>query len=317
MRAHRNKGFTLVEMSIALAIMTILTVATVPYLQTKMDTLRAEKTADEMKAWLEAGMAYYSANGAWPADTSVLVAANYMPASAVTNPWGNAYSVQVVGANFEVQTDFNKYGDLGASRLPLSSKTGNTVTAQVVVPGTETAHSRLLNRYGDNNQNVMQAPLDMNGNTVTNASTVQAKAGQTLVVSGNQGLTVESATSGINASAQNADGSVNSNDLFLRSLSGANKWLSARLGHFVADQSYLVGDGALIPKPNCAAAGTPKVFLEPRYLSMEYQSVSGRVAFELAAPSVSALYWQAYVREYGVGGAHPAGLALARTYCYY
>ena len=176
-RNTKLHGFTLIEIVIALTIMAVIGAGTIPYLKQKIDVARATKTAEEMKGWLEAGIAYYSATSAWPADANTLVTQGYMTSTDLNTPFGGQYSLSVSGTNLRVSAVISKLPDLVAAKLPLSSVTGTTVTAAVTPPATEAAHSRLLNRYGDGGNNTMQAALNMNNNDITNAGTVNAVAG--------------------------------------------------------------------------------------------------------------------------------------------
>lgn len=165
-------GFTLIEVLIAISIMTAAAAYAVPYMMTRVDIAKAHKAADEAKGWLEAGIAYYAANSAWPADANTLVTAGYMQSSDLNNPWGGTYSLAINGSSLQVSTAFSKFPEIGKERLPLSAVSGSTVTARVTPPGTEAAHSRLLNRYGDAGNNRMYAALEMGGNNINQTNTL-------------------------------------------------------------------------------------------------------------------------------------------------
>lgn len=176
MKRHKTTrlslGFTLVEVLVAISIMAAAAAYAVPYMISRVEIARAHKAADEAKGWLEAGIAYYAANGAWPADANALVAAGYMQSSDLNNPWDGTYSLAVNGSQLQVSTTFSKFPEIGKERLPLSAVSGSTVTARVVAPGTEAAHTRLLNRYGDGGNNRMYASLEMGGNNINQANTI-------------------------------------------------------------------------------------------------------------------------------------------------
>ena len=181
------RGFTLIEIVVALTVMAVIGAGTIPYLKQKIDVARATKSAEEMKGWLEAGIAYYAATAAWPADANTLVTQGYMTSTDLNTPFGGQYSLSVSGTNLRVSAVISKLPDLVAAKLPLSSVTGTTVTAAVTPPATEAAHSRLLNRYGDAGNNTMFAPLNMNNNDITNAGTVNAVAANISTVNATTG----------------------------------------------------------------------------------------------------------------------------------
>lgn len=313
----RVAGFSLVELTIALAVMAVLATATIPYMQTKMEQARADKTADEMRMWLEAGLAYYSANNAWPADANVLVVGGYMTTDNLTNPWGGTYQLVPSGNSLQVSTTFNRYPLVGKEKLPLSSVAGNVVTASVVIPGTETAHARFLNRFGDNGQNVMEATLDLNGNLLDNATSIRAQAGSELAIRGATTTRIQSQAGTDNSDPENPDGSLNVNDIALRSLGAGNQqWLSHRLPKFAMMSSVYVQDGVLVQQPACATGGTPKIYLIPAGIHAEYVGVT-QAAFQVWATRLGNL-WRVNVKEYGTGNViQPGGTAIAQIYCYF
>ena len=98
-KTKNQRGFTLIEIVIALTIMAVIGAGTIPYLKQKIDVARATKTAEEMKGWLEAGIAYYSATSAWPADANTLVTQGYMTSTDLNTPYGGTYSLSVSGTN--------------------------------------------------------------------------------------------------------------------------------------------------------------------------------------------------------------------------
>lgn len=324
-----NSGFTLIELVMAIAVAALIAVGTIPYMQAKVQVLRAEKTAAEMKTWLEAGLAYYSANTAWPADQNVLVAAEYATANDLLNPWGNPYTVRPNGANLEVTTTFGNHANIGVEKLPNAVATGMSVTARVVVPGVETAHERLLNRYGDAGRNAMMASLDMNGNPVDNANAINIRSGDRLTVQGgdvdvrgqtnilnnNYGLVLKDGSGAQNNAAQSQAGSAAANDIFLRSLDGGNKWLSQRTSRYVAQESYYVTNNMLVVKPNCPG-GSPRIFLMPA-LVQQNLNVNGLGSSLYRATHASATMWRITSVYYGPSGATAGGSALAMTYCYF
>jgi len=89
-----ERGFTLLELAIVLAILAVLAAATVPYAATQVRNQAAEKTAREMLAIGDAARAFFVANQAWPASVAGLQTAGFLPSGwSPTNPFGPAYTL--------------------------------------------------------------------------------------------------------------------------------------------------------------------------------------------------------------------------------
>jgi len=88
------QGFSLLELTVVLIIMTILTSALIPQLVNNYLIKAANKTALDMSSLGEASRAYYDRYGAWPGATSGnpigdLTSGNYLPSSwQAINPFG-------------------------------------------------------------------------------------------------------------------------------------------------------------------------------------------------------------------------------------
>ena len=105
--ATNNRGFSLVELSIAALILAIVTTVVLPSFSMAIRQEAAKKTALEISQIQEAARKYYVDKGSWPADFPTL-AANYLdPTWAATNlnPFGYSYSVSPALSNLNVQTD--------------------------------------------------------------------------------------------------------------------------------------------------------------------------------------------------------------------
>jgi type II secretory pathway pseudopilin PulG len=171
---RRQGGYTLVEAGFALVIATLLAAAGLSALARKAVDIKLDRASSEMRAMLEAGMAYYRDNNAWPVNgASDLVAGNYIPATATTGPWGGSYVVSVVGGRLQVSynTPQTGYASIVAASLPFASVSGTVVAGQVVVPGWEIANNALLPRDGSR---AMTGALNMGGQNITNANAIVA-----------------------------------------------------------------------------------------------------------------------------------------------
>ena len=134
-----NKGFSLIELCIALGVLVILTSAITPVFIKRIQVKAGEKTALEMSVMQQAALSYYAANNAWPASIQALQNAGYLnPSWVATNPWQNAYTISSNASAFTVSTTVpQEWTSLVARDLPTSSVSGAVVGSAVPAPGTQ------------------------------------------------------------------------------------------------------------------------------------------------------------------------------------
>ena len=102
-----KKGFSLVELSISVLILTIISSAVVPNFIIGIRQSAAKKTAIEITQIQEAARKYYIDKNSWPANFTTLASGYLDPTWSATNlsPFGKPYVVSVSGPNLIVQTD--------------------------------------------------------------------------------------------------------------------------------------------------------------------------------------------------------------------
>ncbi len=99
----RQQGFTLVEMMLVAVIISMMVYAGLNYTQQKTQQMRNDRASLQIQQILNAGLAFYVANGAWPnniaclqglgsADPACNSSTQYLPNS-LTSPWGQSYHV--------------------------------------------------------------------------------------------------------------------------------------------------------------------------------------------------------------------------------
>jgi len=132
-----KKGFSLIELCIALGVLVILTSSITPVFIKRVQIKAGEKTALEMATIEQAALSYYSANNAWPASIAALQTAGYLnPSWGAVNPWQNAYSISSNASSFTVSTAVpQEWTSLVARDLPTSSINGLVVGSVVPAPG--------------------------------------------------------------------------------------------------------------------------------------------------------------------------------------
>ena len=140
-----TSGFSLLEMTVVLIIISILTTAVIPQLIRQYTVNAANKVALDMSAIEEAGRVYYIANNSWPASVAALQTANYLPSSwNGINPFGySAATPSTYNYNISSTTSLltvNTYVPVAAqpiiqNLLPVTAVSGNTIYSSVPVPG--------------------------------------------------------------------------------------------------------------------------------------------------------------------------------------
>lgn len=133
------KGFTLIEMLLVLAIIAMLIYLGMGYYQQHLISSRIDKASLQMQQILNAGLAYYLANGEWPSDLSALQnpSAPYLPSKIVspvvsgqyyvfTNP--KSPSLLSVSLQIPAANNSNAVAQSISGKLPLSYTTKSDPT---------------------------------------------------------------------------------------------------------------------------------------------------------------------------------------------
>ena len=139
-----KKGFSLIELTIGVLLLSILMSAVVPNFVMGIRQEAAKKTAVEMLQIQEAARKYYVDKGSWPADFPTLAAGYLDPTWSATNlnPFGNPYSVSILSPNLIVQTNIptDVYQVAGANLqmvnyLTVTGQPVETVQSTITPPG--------------------------------------------------------------------------------------------------------------------------------------------------------------------------------------
>lgn len=158
-------GFTLIELVLVMVIVSAIILMATSYMVQKGENLRVDKTALQMQMILNAAMAYYVANGAWPgaSDTTLCTNCIWGPAADPlqpsylagfsTNPWGQPYVYRHNTADWE--------------GIP-----ANTFVVTTLIPGSATTGRNLADVIGGKlpvaivaNATGSNWPLIFNGST--------------------------------------------------------------------------------------------------------------------------------------------------------
>lgn len=146
-----QRGFTLIEVILVLAVVSFLFVMGLNFYQQKDYNARVDRTALQMQQLLGAAISYNVAFGSWPGNTTTaaqgitdLKTNGYLPNVTITSPWGQSYFVmpvtfaggsQVIG----VFTTINNAKSAAltaqsiAGRLPMAYTTSDTSVPPLTV----------------------------------------------------------------------------------------------------------------------------------------------------------------------------------------
>ena len=185
--AKRNeKGFTLLELSIALVVAGVLASMTVPLIVEDINARRAEITAQDTVLIMNAARSFRSANRTWPGypgcATAVAIlsagASPYLPASISTNKFNNAVTTSCTDRTFSINQSVTSGWESNLSNaIPTTSSLGGgAIRSSITVPGSEGSLSGLISRVatGDVTDNTMSTDMLMGGNAISNAGAISA-----------------------------------------------------------------------------------------------------------------------------------------------
>lgn len=110
----KEKGVTLIEILLVLVIISAIIWGSMTYVQQKALQTRIDKTSIQMQQILNAGLAYYVANGKWPISLDCLKGDTtagtncsliYLPENLINNAWGDPYVVANSNSLFYVHSN--------------------------------------------------------------------------------------------------------------------------------------------------------------------------------------------------------------------
>jgi prepilin-type N-terminal cleavage/methylation domain-containing protein len=191
------KGFTLIEILLVLVIVSVIILASINYMRQRALQMRMDRASTQIQQILNAGLAFYVANGKWPTNLATDLQGTYLPNVTFNNPWGKPYQIAAPTPQlFYVYTQITTVSSGGASAaaniiagmLPLgyTSTSGGTppatgsscgagvnscyVVSSVNIPGQNLNNARAVNFAGLYHHGgcvpVPTCPVDSSGNTM-------------------------------------------------------------------------------------------------------------------------------------------------------
>ncbi len=168
----RQRGYTLVEMALVLALLAMIAGYTYPALQRQLERRAVQNTATGIGSFGQLALQYHALEKHWPDDLDTLLQHFSLQGNFRNrNGFGRVYQLDVTaGGQLAVRTRTDtREQALSLQRLtrPLSVAQGTSVTVSFPPPGSEEAHLALLPRDGSR---PMLGDLDLNRRAVHNLS---------------------------------------------------------------------------------------------------------------------------------------------------
>jgi prepilin-type N-terminal cleavage/methylation domain-containing protein len=165
MRARRrlHAGFTLVEVALAMAILSLLAAGIVPVAIRQVELQFAQRTGREVSLIQEGAKWFYVDQRRWPASIAELQSGQYLnPSWNGLTPWGQPYTLSQTSTLFSVAAPVPAGVEGQVQQLVVTPSTALqganvVVTSTVPVPGREASLAMLVHKQGD----WMSGPLEL------------------------------------------------------------------------------------------------------------------------------------------------------------
>ncbi|MGP0207650.1 prepilin-type N-terminal cleavage/methylation domain-containing protein [Pseudomonas sp. NCHU5232] len=208
----RQKGFTLLEVMVAVAVMSMLAAAMTPVWINEYNEGRAKLTIEETQSILDAARKYRVQNGSWPGGATCISAVNALKGTTppllagVTNinKFNQTLSTSCTATTFSIDqtvaTDYDGVVANGLANTVTLTTPANGVRTTIGTPGSEPALDSKLSRVAETNAqlNRMETTLLLGGNNITEVAHIDANslnvAGAT--TTGSLGVTGNATVSG-------------------------------------------------------------------------------------------------------------------------
>lgn len=196
-KAGRKTGFTLLELVIVLAIVSMLAALTTPSIMNEINERRAKVSIQETQMIVDAARSYRIDNGVWPGNATCSNALDVfkttspplLPSISNVNKYNSPYTTSCTAKTFSVDQnlveDWAGYFANSVAGTEIVSAVSSLVRTTIGIPGSEPALDAKLSRLATGNAelNRMRTALLLGGNNiqeVNNISTVSMDASGTV-----------------------------------------------------------------------------------------------------------------------------------------
>lgn len=328
-RAGLQKGFTLIELVVVMAVMAVIAALMTPNMMEELNLRRAKLTIEDTTAIVDAARAYRVATTSWPGQgagncsnaITLLKTGGYLSAVGSTNRYNNAITTSCNTLTFSVVQqavqDWDGYLVNGLGGTEITSAGSHQITTRIGVPGSEPALSNKLSRVATGNieDNRMRTTLYMGNQDIGEVGNI-SMPGAAPHITGRGPLTISSQSGRVIIPSGQV---LEVDDIVVRSR--GSRRLSTSLPNFVQIGTYIVRDGWLVAKPSCGAGGTPKGALRPGAMRGGYAgsydpNYVGRYGYNYRLTS-SGGYWIVTAVAEGYAADYANLDSLVDVFCYY
>ncbi len=326
----RQVGFTLIELVVALAVMSLLAALMTPNIIEEINLRRADLTVQDTQAVLDAARSYRSDVGIWPggggcaAAVSTLRSSGYLPAGPTSNRYNQAVETSCTAQAFSVVQraipDWDGYLVNGLPGTTISNLGLSQITSTIGIPGSEPAMANKLSRVwtGNHEDNRMRAELLLGNNRILEAGNMHFSVAHPYIHADSGSLHFSAQSGYVQVAPHNT---LVVDDIIVRSR--GNRRLSDSMPNYIQVGTYIVRNGWYVNKPACHNGGIAKAALRPAAIRGGYtgpagndNTLVGQFGFQYRTIDVG---WGWYIEAVAEGWASDYNHldSLIDVYCHY